>query len=411
MMTTLESAIETGNLDMVRLFPDSDFSVKAMNNAAKHGHLNLVQWLHENRREGCTDWAVVIAAQNGHLEVVQWLYANMRGWSKGCTNRAMNCAAANGQLHMVKWLHENTSSLAVLSLAPGQRRTEGCTTRAMDCAAEHGHLHVVQWLHENTRDEGCTTEAMDYAAAYGHLEVVQWLHENRKEGCTIRAMNWASLHGHLEVVQWLHENCDALSLTPCQQSEAINNAAKNGHLEVLKWLCENRSEGGTADAMYWAARSGQLEVVKWLHENRTEGCTTEAMDWAAWNGHFEVVKWLNENTSGKAALSLALGQRRDEGCSTVAIINSNDEITWFLVFRYKHLKAARKTNHIVNSLYSSIEMVEKAWSRYKLRRALKTAVSKYRLKLELEFMPNVGVQYESAASQFEKLLDNRKKVE
>ena len=47
---------------------------------------------------------------NGHLEVVNFLHENR---TEGCTERAMNWAAENGHLDVVKFLHEN--------------RTEGCT--------------------------------------------------------------------------------------------------------------------------------------------------------------------------------------------------------------------------------------------------------------------------------------------
>ncbi|ETL86474.1 hypothetical protein L917_14092, partial [Phytophthora nicotianae] len=65
----------------------------------------------------------------GHLNVIQWLHANR---TEGCTTDAMNRAAWNGHLDIIQWLHPN--------------RTEGCTTEAMDWAAKNGHLHVVQWL-------------------------------------------------------------------------------------------------------------------------------------------------------------------------------------------------------------------------------------------------------------------------
>ncbi|KAG3144679.1 hypothetical protein PI126_g14057 [Phytophthora idaei] len=41
-----------------------------MDEAAANGHLRVVQWLHENRDEGCTTVATN-AASNGHLSVVQ----------------------------------------------------------------------------------------------------------------------------------------------------------------------------------------------------------------------------------------------------------------------------------------------------------------------------------------------------
>ena len=44
-----------------------------MDKAARHGHLDVVQWLHEHRQEGCTKNAMDWAAMNGQLNVVQWL--------------------------------------------------------------------------------------------------------------------------------------------------------------------------------------------------------------------------------------------------------------------------------------------------------------------------------------------------
>ena len=98
------------------------------------------------------------AASNGHLDVIEWLHLNRK---EGCTRDAMNFAAHNGHLHIVKWLHEN--------------RKEGCTKEAMDWAA--GYLEIVKWLHKN-RTEGCTRDAMDWAAQNGHFYVVEWLIAN-----------------------------------------------------------------------------------------------------------------------------------------------------------------------------------------------------------------------------------------
>lgn len=37
--------------------------------------MELVKWLHLNRIEGCTTRAMDSAARSGHLELVQWLHA------------------------------------------------------------------------------------------------------------------------------------------------------------------------------------------------------------------------------------------------------------------------------------------------------------------------------------------------
>ena len=56
------------------------------------GDLDVVKWLHENRSEGCSIWAMDYAANNGHLEIVKFLHENR---TEGCTTCAMDNAAAD----------------------------------------------------------------------------------------------------------------------------------------------------------------------------------------------------------------------------------------------------------------------------------------------------------------------------
>jgi hypothetical protein len=47
-----------------------------MNYAALFGHLNVIEFLHENRPEGCTSSAMDSAAMFGHLGIVKFLHEN-----------------------------------------------------------------------------------------------------------------------------------------------------------------------------------------------------------------------------------------------------------------------------------------------------------------------------------------------
>lgn len=183
--------------------------------AALAGHAHLVKRLsarHPEPFDGCCQEAMDSAAEFGHLEIVQWLHENRE---EGCTSDAMDMAASNGHLHVVRWLHEN--------------RSEGCTTSAMDFAAQNGHLHVLQWLHEN-RTEGCTHSAMDNAATSGHLYVMQWLHIHRKEGCSKSALVNACYGGHYNIALWLL----AYRRKDCRKEDVLlSNFCSNFLLE--KW--------------------------------------------------------------------------------------------------------------------------------------------------------------------------------
>ena len=78
-LTTLKNVTKVkqivSDLDFVKYFSQlNTFSFgDAMNWAAENGHLDIVQWLHTNRNEGCTKYAMDVALSNGHLDVLQWL--------------------------------------------------------------------------------------------------------------------------------------------------------------------------------------------------------------------------------------------------------------------------------------------------------------------------------------------------
>ncbi|POM70923.1 Hypothetical protein PHPALM_12579 [Phytophthora palmivora] len=223
--------------------------------AVKKNFLHVLQWLNEcypdrtswgNRQARCF---MNIAAEKGHFEILQWLHTNR---NEGCTTFALNIAASKGNLPMVQWLHQN--------------RNEKCTKQAMDDAAENGHLAVVEWLHRN-RSEGCSEIAMDVSAANGHLDVLRFLHENRREGCTSAALTMAATRGHLEVVKWLCTN-----RTEGQPATALCAAAESGHLAVTEYLYEvvrgrqRRSESTIRKAARSAMEAGHAAVAEQLEQ-------------------------------------------------------------------------------------------------------------------------------------------------
>ena len=112
--SVLDSA---GNIEIVKYLSNlgASCTTKAMDNAAFHGRLDIVKWLHVNRSEGCTTKAMDAAAMMVELKVVEWLHLNR---SEGCTIHAMDNASTYGNIVIVKWLHEN--------------RSEGCSVGAID---------------------------------------------------------------------------------------------------------------------------------------------------------------------------------------------------------------------------------------------------------------------------------------
>ena len=311
-------AASNGQLDIIKWLVNSPetyydlskYSHKAMDSAAKYGHLEIVKWIFENQtnigmslssnnvRKICSYESLKWATINGHFEILKFLIENIiinYPNHSVYTFCLIDYAANNGHLEIIKWLHEYDIKKRLTeqndNSQPNTLYLSGytiCSNHAMDYAAKKGHLEIVKWLHEN-RTEGCTIDAMNQAACNDHLEVIKWLHENRAEGCTTMAMDWAAMVGNLEMVKWLHEN-----RTEGCTVEAINGASRhNNTFETIKWLLENRNEGFTSFAINNAICHGRLEILKLLCSKKViDHFNIHAIDDAIFNGRLDIISLL-----------------------------------------------------------------------------------------------------------------------
>ncbi|OQR91601.1 hypothetical protein ACHHYP_04532 [Achlya hypogyna] len=206
----IEYAAMFGRLDILKVLCNSPYAMEiptaAMLGAASHGHLEIIQFLHQRCPEGFTTRVFDAAARNNHMDIVLFLHSMQRG---------------------------------------------GFSINAMDRAAHRGHMEMVRFLHEHGTD-GCTKRAMDWAAAGGHLAMVQYLHEKRTEGYTHRALYWAAREGHIDVLNYLLQ----LDTDKRFQQQAVRRALRIGHKVVFDSL---RTVG--------AVSARDLEVAaqtKWL---------------------------------------------------------------------------------------------------------------------------------------------------
>ncbi|KAJ8531899.1 hypothetical protein ON010_g14063 [Phytophthora cinnamomi] len=191
---------------------------RVMDEAASHGHLELVKWLHSNRPEGCTPDAMDRAAAHGHLEVIQWLHLNrtygiyQKSYGISRKGKSFGCSEMVARPYRRTWSKGN-----------------------IDIPAASGHLELVSWLHF-TGDAVCSEFAMDRAAANGHLDVVNFLHEHSREGCSREATIKAAEGNHLDILKYLISTVEA----KCS-SVTVKAAASNGHFDSVKWLIEDQS--------------------------------------------------------------------------------------------------------------------------------------------------------------------------
>lgn len=140
----------------------------------------LVEWVHENESILFTSALCTAAAKTGDEDLFAWLC------DKGCvpTPKAVNGAACHGQLHMLEQMHRGGYPIdprAYVGAAQNGRvdvfewlrshGTEPLDPRCVVAAARNGHLAALEWLRKN----GCPWNATASAAAIagGHLNVLE----------------------------------------------------------------------------------------------------------------------------------------------------------------------------------------------------------------------------------------------
>lgn len=251
---TIINAIKSNNIVLVQYLYNLRYmsfpNLKIVNNnrsfleiACKLGNLDLVIWLNTYLYESNPNKVFYFASKFGHLNILNWLLENRKDLYIQCDEKVCDVSAINGHLNIIKLLFSININ---------------CTGKGIIGAAMNGHINILKYIKENN---DCTTtyEAMDLAAMNGHLDTVIWLYNNRKEGCSKDAMDLASKNGHFDIVKWLHKNLDIGCTT-----SAMDYAAENGHLTIVKWLHNNKNEGCTNRAVTMAAIMGHISVVKYL---------------------------------------------------------------------------------------------------------------------------------------------------
>ena len=275
---TIDDLAEHGLLEFIIRFPNKRCTKKAVDLAAKNGHLDTVKWLCEHRTEGCFDDTVTKVVDKGHLEVLK--YFVKIGIGIGIDYHILHVAAYRGNLDIIKYIYENREKYPSMY----------CTcTVSMDIAAEYGHLEIVKYL--LTIGIKCNKETMYRACENGHSEVVKFLKENCRVVVDDRALSLAIEYCHLELIKYLY------SIRVTCRNRNISDAVKQGRLDIIQFLHDNsRGEKWWCNGISLdiAAKNGHLEVLKYIHENGIEISypSFTALRLAVENGHLEVIKFL-----------------------------------------------------------------------------------------------------------------------
>jgi ankyrin repeat protein/Tfp pilus assembly protein PilF len=256
--------------NLAAMFCDkADSSSKALREAAKGGHLEVVKFLLDQADDvgetpGSTDCITALqeASEAGHPKVVQLLLNNYSG------KTTLQAASKRGHLEIVQYMLDRGADVNEAAA-----RFDGRT--ALQAASEAGRISVVKLLlkhHANVNDNPADYSgktALQAAAGNGYLEVAQLLLEHGADvnakaatyGKSRTALQAASEGGHLEVVQLLLERGAEVNAEGPMYSfgrTALQAASAGGHLKVVRLLLE---QGVKNNAEVWRIGRTALQLA------------------------------------------------------------------------------------------------------------------------------------------------------
>ncbi|TMW58952.1 hypothetical protein Poli38472_007097 [Pythium oligandrum] len=282
-----------------------DWTTDAMDQAAKHGRLDVVKWLHTNRREGCTKKAMDGAVEEGHYDVVKWLCENR---TEGCSSSALVSAMKNGRRDIVALLLEEVESL--------QNWPEARHATVLAKLIEGSNLDAYQDIvrHREKLYKGNPVNYSQVDAPSTEAETFEFVLPIVSEVTARLSSKLSRGGGSVEIgntitkfvmdplkyttalkdgnVHWLthfseHPNEDALLL------------AKSGNLEGARSLHQNLSVRERLRCrkqfLYVTMETSDIDFIKWHVRECPDHSMEEWLYAATYVGREDVVSWMKES--------------------------------------------------------------------------------------------------------------------
>jgi len=174
----MDGAASGGHFDVVkwlRTHRSAAFTLDAMDGAARIGRLDIMLFLRGFLREyglvGCEAGAMLTAAKHGHLHVTEWFHQNIR---EGSSRRHISSQAAYHASNplALKWLDENIFTDQVRAEVKSNPMN---VKDAVVSMVEASDFEMLEWFDAHGYLVGGIGDAVLTAGRNGDLEVLEWL--------------------------------------------------------------------------------------------------------------------------------------------------------------------------------------------------------------------------------------------
>ena len=250
-----EGAALGGNIDVLNWAIDnykdlSTNTVNIINNAARRGHLDVLEWVHtktypdhnkkcpgDNKKCSCVSERITAmkyqcdnklytyAVQNNYYKIIKWAHANYYKWSSPdhyCVNKKTD-------KKILKWLVRNgyfvNEIYAIIS--PGN-------------AVIKNNIDLLKWSCKNEEIfKNAINNEKILSVIVNNYDVLKWIHDYDKqlfknamsnEKISIKIINEAASDGKLEIIKWMVENGS------CWNGYTCKNSARNGFFDCFEYL-------------------------------------------------------------------------------------------------------------------------------------------------------------------------------
>ncbi len=182
-----------------------DTSVPHM--AVRHGHLETVIWLVENRWPN-GKFLLETAAEHGHLNILEWLLK--RG--ERCNAETLRQAIKGGHLEVSQRVYESLSAIELRQIQPTV------------CAVACDRLEILKWF----RNKGLSDIKEEFLTAVqlGRLEILESMYSWHVE----EHFNTIVSQANLTVIEWLYQQF------PHRKEEMIAMVELNKRQRMVEWL-------------------------------------------------------------------------------------------------------------------------------------------------------------------------------
>lgn len=278
--------------------------------AAKSGDINVVRaYLESGRDVNANDgWALRIASKHGYIEIVRLLIENRASLSFNDADYSLNAlqyAVEGGQIEVAKLLLENGANAnpKINGIAIDPFKTP------LTIASEKGNIAMARLLIENDADVNAINKygntPLCSAARSGNIKMVRLLIKSgaqvNPEAYDRTPLMEAAANGHIKIVQLLLKlGANVNTIAYAENETALMDAAENGHLKIVQLLLEKGADE-------YSINQGLIGAVIGAHSNIVRLLLNKEANANVKNG-----RTYPYELSGKTALEIAIERKYDK---------------------------------------------------------------------------------------------------